>query len=111
MAARNPRLSEAERNVIEHCQDAVAVCEWCADACAGEDGMGECVRLCRDVVDVASLHARFVARGSPNASALAELCADVCEACVEECERHDTEHCRACVEVLAECAVACRAMT
>lgn len=73
--------------------------------------MEQCARLCRDVTDIATLHARFVARNSDYGNQLAELCADLCEACAEECERHDTDHCNRCAEVLPRCAEHCRSMT
>jgi len=40
------------------------VTELCANECLGSEEMDECARLCRDVADVASLHARFMARDS-----------------------------------------------
>jgi hypothetical protein len=104
------QLSEAEQRCVEHCNEAAAICEWCADESAGEEGVSKCLRLCRDVADVASLHARFVARDSAYSDSLAELCADLCEACAEECARHDNEHCRACAAVLPACAESCRRM-
>jgi hypothetical protein len=104
-------LTESERDCLRLCQQAVTVCEWCADECAdmGPE-MGDCVRLCRDVADVASLHARALARGSDHREALAGLCATVCRDCAAECETHDHDHCRACADVLAECAASCEAM-
>lgn len=110
MRVDNPNLSDQERDCIDACLAAVEGCEWCADGCLDEDGTAECIRLCRDVVDIASLHARLTARGSPRASELAELCASICEACAEECAQHDHDHCRACADVLPECAEACRSL-
>jgi len=46
--------------------------EWCADECLGDEEMEECARLCRDVADIASLHARFMARNSNYSKQLAE---------------------------------------
>lgn len=103
-------LSDDARECIENCVRATEVCEWCADACADEDGMAECIRLCRDVADVASLHARFMARDSSYSGDLASICADVCEACAEECEQHDHDHCQLCAKVLPECVESCREM-
>ncbi|MFC6731655.1 four-helix bundle copper-binding protein [Haladaptatus sp. DYSN1] len=103
-------LSDEQQECIENCTRAAEVCEWCADACADEDGMGECIRLCRDVADIASLHARFMARDSDYSNDLASICADLCEACAEECEQHDHDHCQLCAEVLPECAKTCRQM-
>ncbi|RZV11767.1 hypothetical protein BDK88_0648 [Natrinema hispanicum] len=96
---------------IDHCLEAAQVCEWCADASA-DDGeeMARCIRLCRDVADIASLHARFMARNSGYHDELGELCADLCEECAEECEQHDHDHCQACAEILPKCAESCREM-
>jgi hypothetical protein len=104
-------LSEAERECLENCFEAAEVCEWCADECIDEgEEMAECIRLCRDVADVATLHARFLARNSHYSPELAEVCAGVCEQCAEVCERHDQAHCGTCADVVRECAESCRSM-
>jgi hypothetical protein len=104
-------LSGDERECIEICNEAAATCEWCADRCAdhGEE-MARCIRLCRDVADVASLHARFMARDSNYSNQLARACAGACEECASECENHDHDHCQTCADVLRECADRCRSM-
>jgi hypothetical protein len=103
-------LSDDERECVENCLRAAQVCEWCADACIDEEGMERCIRLCRDVADIATLHARLMARDSAYSGDLAAVCVEVCEACAEECEGHDHDHCRLCAEVLPECAETCREM-
>ena len=103
-------LSDEQRTCIENCREATEVCEWCADECLGEPEMEECARLCRDVADLTSLHARFMARGSEYSETLAEACTAACEACADECDSHDADHCEVCAEVLRECAETCRQM-
>ena len=104
-------VSDEMAECIDNCFEAAQACEWCADACAGEgEEMAECLRLCRDVADTTTLHARFMARNSDYSSGLAGVCADACEECAEECERHDAEHCQVCADVLRECAESCRNM-
>ncbi len=103
-------LSDEQRECIETCTEASEVCEWCANECLGDEDMEECARLCRDVADLTSLHARFMARNSNYSSSLAEACAGACEECAEECEQHDADHCQVCAEVLKECAESCRNM-
>jgi len=104
------RLTDEQRECIENCNEAAEVCEWCADECLGDAEMEECARLCRDVADLASLHARFMARGSGYSSSLAATCAEACEDCAAECRTHDADHCQLCAEVLDECAETCRQM-
>jgi hypothetical protein len=102
----NDRMAEC----IDNCLDAVQACEWCADVCLGDEKMEECARLCRDVADLTTMHARFMARNSSYSSQLAQVCAKACEECAAECERHDAEHCQVCAEVLRNCAETCREM-
>ncbi|SFG78339.1 hypothetical protein SAMN04488063_2927 [Halopelagius inordinatus] len=110
-ASNIDHLSDEQRDCIENCFEAAEVCEWCADECIGEgEEMAECARLCRDVADLTSLHARFMARDSNYSTQLAQACAGACEECAEECARHDDEHCQVCAEVLEECAETCRQM-
>lgn len=72
--------------------------------------MSRCIRLCRDVADYTSLHARFLARNSGYSQDMAGTVAEMCEECVDECEQHDEDHCQTCAEVLRECAESCRTM-
>ena len=95
---------------IDNCLTAAQVCEWCADECIGDEEMAKCARLCRDVADLTSLHARFMARNSNYSEELAKACAGACEECAEECERHDADHCQVCADVLRDCAETCREM-
>lgn len=105
-------LSDEARDCVENCLEATEVCEWCADQCIDEEGgMENCIRLCRDVADVASLHARFMARNSSYSVDLAAVCAELCDECAEECAQHDADHCQVCADVLRECADSCRSMS
>lgn len=104
-------LNDDQKECLDNCLEATQACEWCADECAGHgEEMAECIRLCRDVADIASTHARFMARDSRYSGDLAAVCADACEACADECDQHDHDHCRTCARVLRECAETCRAM-
>jgi len=104
------RLSDEERECIEICNEAAEVSEWCADECLGDEEMEKCARLCRDVADITSLHARFMARDSNYSPQFAEACVGVCEECAAECEQHDADHCQVTAGVLRDCAESCRSM-
>lgn len=101
-------LDADARACVQNCQEAVQSAEWCADACAGLGAeMETCIRLCRDVADLASLHARFLVRDSAYKAGLGQICADACNECADECERFDHDHCQTCATVLRECARSC----
>ena len=104
-------LSDEMQECVDNCFEAAQACEWCADACLDEDmDMSRCIRLCRDVADLTTMHARFMVRNSGYHAELAAICADACEECREECEQHDHDHCQLCADVLAECEETCRSM-
>jgi len=108
------KVSENDRmaDCIDNCFEAAQACEWCATECIrmGDEEMAECIELCRDVADMTTLHARMMARDSHYSSDLAATCADLCEACAEECAGHDEEHCQVCADVVRDCADSCREM-
>lgn len=101
------RLSDEERERIEICNEASQTSEWCADECLGSEEMEECARMCRDVADITSLHARLMDRGLDYSGHLAEAC----EACAEECRQHDHDYCQINAEVLKRCTESCRGMS
>ncbi len=81
------------------------VCEWCADQCIDEGpGMERCIRLCRDVADLARLNAAFVTRDSVFGPDVARTFAEAAEECALECQQHPHEHCQECARVLRRAA-------
>jgi hypothetical protein len=104
---------ERLRSCIDACVRCAEACEHCADACLHEEdvtAMADCVRLDRDCADVCWLMAAFLSRGSHFAVEACRLCADVYDACADECARHkDMVHCRACAGACRQCARECRA--
>lgn len=63
----------------------------------------ECAAICRT-------SAQFMSLNSDHANALCQLCADVCNECASECEKHDMDHCRECAEMCRRCAEECSSM-
>lgn len=105
-------LDDEMRDCVDNCLEATEAGEWCADECIkeGNPEMSRCIELCRDVSDIASLHARLMIRESEFHPGLAAVCADACEACADECEQFDSDHCQLCADVMRECAQTCRDM-
>lgn len=104
-------ISDEMRVALHDFIQAMNACEWCADRCI-ESGpqMAECIRLCRDVADLASLNAKLLARDSIFGPEVAEVFAQAADACAEECAQHPHQHCQECAEVLHRAARSTRKM-
>jgi hypothetical protein len=102
---------------IDACVYCAAMCYQCADACLEEKDVAAltvCIRLdfesaaaCRSAAEIMLLDGR-------SADAYCQLCADICTACAEECEKHAVmgmEHCRICAKACRQCADICLQMT
>lgn len=111
----NLKLEEAindEMRVALHdfVQSATAAA-WCADQCIDEGPhMAECIRLCRDVADLATLNIQLLSRDSVFGPEAAEIFALAAEACAQECAQHEQRHCQDCAEELNRAARSTRKM-
>ena len=107
-------INEVLTTAARHAMFCAEMCTACADACSAEQmDMRQCIRSCLDCADVCGATSRLaVRRTGQNAAVLRlmlESCAQVCEACALECERHDHGHCALCATMCRECAADCRA--
>ena len=60
MAVQQIGLSDEMGECMDACIEAAEVGEWCANKYVGHgEEMARCLRLCRDVVNLASLYARL----------------------------------------------------
>lgn len=112
MATENLDVSDQIQECIDNCYEAAEACESCATNCIaqGDEDLTRCIDLCRDVANVATTAAIFMARNSEFDPQVCELCAEICEACAEECEKHDMEATEGCTDVLHRCMDSCREM-
>lgn len=101
---------------IETCFDCAQSCTSCADACLGEQNVNElvrCIRLNQDCADVCEATGHILSRQTefePEvARTMLHACAQACQVCGDECERHAPhhEHCRVCAESCRSCKEAC----
>ncbi|NHN43014.1 four-helix bundle copper-binding protein [Halorubellus sp. JP-L1] len=104
---RELRLDEALTNemrvALHDLVQAANVTEWCAEQCI-DDGpqMNECLRLCRDVADLASLNVSFMTRDSAFGLDLISVFIEAADACARECAQHQHGHCQECAEALSK---------
>jgi hypothetical protein len=102
---------EKNQSLMAALNDCAAECNHCATACLDEQDvkmLARCIKLDIDCADICQLTASLVARASEHASHLLKECAEICNACAEECEKHGhMEHCRRCAEACRRCAEEC----
>jgi len=103
-------LDELEVACISACNDCATACGHCFAHMAAKDSMNACPACCIECAALCRLCADAIARHSPFAKQLCQLCADVCDWCAKECGAHDMTHCKQCAEACRTCAEACRKM-
>lgn len=104
-------ISDEMRVTLHDFVQSANACEWCATQCLDEGPqMAECVRLCRDVADLARMNAQLLTRDSAFGPEVAEVFVSAAEACADECAQHSHKHCQECAEVLTRAARSTRKM-
>jgi len=102
------------QSCIEACVRCAEACEHCANACLGERDvakMADCIRLDTDCAGICWSAAAYMSRGSQFAHEMCRACADICDACGQECHKHKLDHCQQCAEECDRCAEDCRQMS
>ena len=101
------------QSCIEACLRCGAVCNHCASSCLKEEHlhmMARCIQLDMECAALCYAAAQLMSLGSDHAKEVCRLCADACEACGEECGKHENEHCQECSKICRQCAEECRRM-
>jgi hypothetical protein len=99
-----------ENSLIEMLVACAATCNNCLHECLNEKDIRHlttCIDLDIDCAAICNLTASFISRDSGFAKTILPLCAEICTACAEECEKHDMEHCRRCAAICRQCAEQC----
>jgi hypothetical protein len=99
---------------IEACNICATACDYCAASCLEEPDprmLARCIALDIDCAQICRSAAGFMARSSELASRMCAVCAEVCEACGDECAKHQMQHCQDCAEACRRCADECRRMS
>jgi hypothetical protein len=104
---------EEHQSCIDACIRCAQECEHCADACLSERDvakMAACIRLDKDCAEICWSVAAFLSRSSLFAQEMCRVCADICDACGQECRKHKMDHCQKCADECERCAEECRQM-
>ena len=87
-------------------------CNYCADACLDEENvkmMVTCIRTDKVCAEVCSTLNQLLATDYKDVDDLIKYCIKVCNACADECEKHEHDHCKECAQAWRECARVCEA--
>lgn len=98
---------------IDACTRCAEACDHCAASCLQEEDvamMTRCIQLDMECSSICKTSALLMHLQSNHANAVCQLCADICTACAEECEKHEHAHCRECAATCRECAAECVSM-
>lgn len=104
---------EKFQSCIDACYACATACDHCAVSCLEEQdvkSMARCIKLDMDCAQICRLAASYMARGSEFSQTLCRLCAEVCQACAEECGKHQMDHCQRCARACRNCAEECSRM-
>lgn len=109
---------DAVAEAIVSCQDCAQAATACADACLGEEMVGEltgCVRALLDAADIAAVTARVLSRAGTDPAvtrALLTACWTVSRQAREQCQEHLSihHHCEICARACRNAELACRAL-
>jgi hypothetical protein len=72
--------------------------------------MAKCIQLDMECSALCIATAQLMSLGSKHAKIICRYCAELCEACSNECKNHQTDHCKECSEICKQCAEECRKM-
>ena len=99
--------SERYHTCIETAVACAAAGEMCAYACLDVQVMKRmmipCIRLSQDTTDVYNTAISAMAHGSEIVPKFCRTCAEICDACTEECEKHGMDEYRLCTESSQRC--------
>lgn len=101
------------QSCIQACYACAQACDTCAAACLEEPDpatMARCIALDDECAAMCRLAAQSMSRSSDHAQQVCQLCADICDACADECARHQHQHCQDCAAACRRCADQCRRM-
>ena len=89
---------------MDACQACVIACNTCAAACLKESDvqmMAACIAQDLECAQICELAVAAMARQSPHAPDICRLCAQICQACADECSKHSHDHCQTCAAALS----------
>ena len=109
------QITQDMRECMALCMECHTTCLETATHClmmGGDHASPEHQRLLQDCAQACVVHADFMARISEYHHDLSDVCAAICKACAEDCERlaGEDETMRRCADVCRRCQQSCEQM-
>lgn len=104
-------IFEKKRNLSFKLAECVLACNYCFNKCLDEDDvkmMKECIKLDKECASICQFTLGMLYKNAHFMKAALDLCEKACEACGDECRKHNYDHCQQCAKACDECAKACR---
>ena len=102
------------KKCIDACLACAVACNNCGFECLHSAEVTQrirCIQLNHECAIICFAAANMLSSGNEWIGALYQECAEICDACAEECEKHaQMEHCKKCAETCIKCAEECRNM-
>lgn len=101
------------KTCIDACLHCASVCNLCSSACTQEINvkmMAKSIQLAMECAVICYTTAQLMSLGSSKTKAMFRICISLCEACANECEKHEMDHCQECAAACRRCAAECRSM-
>ena len=95
---------------IEACLRCAAICNHCASASANEPDAhlrSACIQLNMECATICYTAAQLMSLGSEHIKEVCRLCAVICDACADECSKHNDPHCQETADMCRKCADEC----
>lgn len=99
-----------KQKIIDVLNFCAGQCAHCYDACHldKENNMELCMVNDLDCSEICRLTGQLVERNSPNVDIFLKLCAQMCERCANECDKHaNIAHCKECADACRKCVEMC----
>jgi hypothetical protein len=102
-------------NCIDACNICAESCEFCATSCLREQDvkmLERCIQLDRECASICYTALQIMSMDGEHAKQVCRLCAEICNACAQECEKHtQMDHCQQCAQACRKCAEECSRMS
>ncbi len=106
--------NNAMQSCIDACVKSAQACYECFEACINEPDLTarkNCISTLVECAMMCQMSAAMMSIGGKFSKAHCKICADLCEACANECEMFKDNHCKKCAQICRECAAECRKMS